>query len=144
LLETLPKAKEEYAASEPYVINTVNWLEDTPLDQEADKRQAQSMLLVAWISNAPEVTIVMEEKMMPFLKKGNEVLMVIFMGGWTKYCLQNNYSKDAVQCNLAGIRSVIKVYKKGVGLKKSKEVEKLIALDDKGELEQWVKDNLKK
>jgi len=39
LLETLPKTKEEYTASELYVINTVNWLEDTPLDQEADKRQ---------------------------------------------------------------------------------------------------------
>lgn len=145
LLETLPKAKEEYAASEPYVINTVNWLEDTPLDQEADKRQTQNMLLIAWITNAPEVTITLDQKMTPFIKKkGNEVLLVIFMGGWTKYCLQNSYSKDPVQCNLAGIRSAIKVYKKGVGLKKSKDMEKLIGLDDKGELEQWVKDNLKK
>ncbi|HEY8970032.1 MAG TPA: hypothetical protein VIM64_13090 [Puia sp.] len=144
LLETLPKTKEEYTASEPSVINTVNWLEDTPLDQEADKRQAQSMLLVAWLTNAPEVTVVMDEKMMPFVKKGSEVLMVIFMGGWTKYCLQNNYSKDPVQCNLAGIRSAIKVYKKGVGLKKNKEMDKLIVLDDKGELEQWVKDRVKK
>jgi len=66
------------------------------------------------------------------------------MGGWTKYCLQNNYSRDDVQCNLAALHSTIKVYKKGVGLKKNKEMEKLIALDDKGQLEQWVKDNLKK
>jgi len=143
LLETLPKSKEEYTASEPNVINTVNWLEDTPLDQDADKRQAQTTLLVGWLTNAPQVSVTIDAKMMPFVTKGTEVLMVMFMGGWTKYCLQNNYSKDRVQCNLAGIRSAIKVYKKG-GLKKNKDMQKLITLDDKGELEQWVKDTLKK
>lgn len=144
LLETVPKTKEEFTASEPLVINTINWLEDTPLDQEPDKRQEQSSLLIGWISGSPQVTVKLEEKMMPFMKKGNEQLMLIFMGGWTKYCLQNNYSRDDVQCNLAALHSTIKVYKKGLGLKKNKEMEKLIALDVKGQLEQWVKDNLKK
>jgi len=143
LLETIPKTKEEYTASEPSVINTINWLEDTPLDQEADKRQVQTTLLVGWITNAPEVSVTIDAKMTPFVTKGTEILMVIFMGGWTKYCLQNNYSKDPVQCNLAGIQSSIKVYKKG-GFKKNRDMQKLIDLDDKGELEQWVKDNLKK
>ena len=66
------------------------------------------------------------------------------MGGWTKYCLENNYSKDNLKGNLAGIRSAIKVYKLGVGLKKDKEMQKLIDLEDKGELEKWVNDQLAK
>ena len=32
LLETVPQTKEEFIATEPLVINTINWLEDTPMD----------------------------------------------------------------------------------------------------------------
>ena len=66
------------------------------------------------------------------------------MAGWTKYSLENNYSKDNVKGSIAGIRSAIKVYKQGVALKKDKEIQKLIDLEDKGELEKWVLDQLSK
>jgi hypothetical protein len=68
--------------------------------------------------------------------------MFVFAGGWTKYVLQNAYSKDQMQGSLAGIRSAIQVYKSGNGLKKDKEMEKLIALDEKGGLEDWLKAQL--
>lgn len=61
------------------------------------------------------------------------------MGGWTKYSLENNYSSDNIQGSLAGLKSVIKVYK-NLSLKKDKEVENLIELDNNGELENWVKE----
>ena len=64
------------------------------------------------------------------------------MGGWTKYCLENNYSTDKVKSNLAGVKSAIKVYKKGTSMKKDKAMEKIIELDDKGELEKWVTEQL--
>jgi hypothetical protein len=56
----------------------------------------------------------------------------------TRYVLQNGYSRDKVQANVAGIKSAIKVYKLGNGLKKDKEMDKLIKLDDGGGLEAWV------
>jgi hypothetical protein len=142
LLSTLPSSKEEFIQSEPAVINTANWLEQTPLDQK-EERKIQQSLLIAWITNSPTVTIELNEKMVPFIKK-NDVLLIMFMAGWTRYSLQNNYAKDPVQCNLAGIKTAMKVYKKGIAVKKDKEMEKLIALDDKGELEQWIKDTLPK
>ena len=125
------------------MIATVNWLENTPLDQEADKRQIQKALLIAWITNAPTVTLEINASVLTFTKKNSE-LIVFFMGGWTKYSLENNYSTDSIKCNMAGITSAIKVYKKGIGLKKDKEMEKLIELEDKGELEKWVIGKLSK
>ena len=68
--------------------------------------------------------------------------MMVFMGGWTRYILQNGYSNDKIQGNLAGIKSAIKVYKLGNGLKKDKEMDKLIKLDDSGGLEAWVAEQL--
>lgn len=66
------------------------------------------------------------------------------MAGWTKYSLENNYSQDIPKGSIAGLRSAINVYKKGVGLKKDKEMEKLVQLEEKGELEKWVNEQLAK
>jgi hypothetical protein len=133
----LPTTKEEFTASEPRVINTVNYLETTPIGKQGDAWRAQAALLMAWLTNSPEVTVDVDSKTVTFAKKNPELLM-IFMGGWTRYVLQNGYSRDKVQANVAGIKSAIKVYKLGNGLKKDKEMEKLIKLDDSGGLEAWV------
>jgi hypothetical protein len=133
----LPTTKEEFPASEPRVINTVNYLETTPIDRQRDAWRVQATLLLAWLTNSPEVTVDVDSKTVTFVKKNRELLM-IFMGGWTRYVLQNGYSKDKVQANVAGIKSAIKVYKLGNGLKKDKEMDKLVKLDDSGGLEAWV------
>ena len=38
----------------------------------------------------------------------------------------------------------MRIYKKGAGLKKDKAMDKLVELEDKGEPEKWVKDQLAK
>lgn len=142
LLSDLPSTKEEFVASEKKVLATINWLETTPFDKEQDKRTRQKALLLAWITNSPTVTLEVNADVLTFTKK-NPDLLIIFMGGWTRFCLQNNYSTDNVQGTIAGIKSAIKVYK-NLSLKKDKEMDKLIELDDKGELENWVKSKMTK
>lgn len=143
LLTSLPQTKEEFIKSEPAVINTIDWLENTPFDKEPEKRKLLNANFIAWVTNSPTVTIELNMKTVPFTKKNNE-LLISFMGGWTKYCLQNQYSKDAVKCTLAGIKSAIKVYQMGNGLKKDKQMDKLIELDGKNELEAWITEQLSK
>jgi hypothetical protein len=142
LLESLPgDTKEEFIKSEPKVLATINWLENTPLNQEEAKRKEQYALLTAWLVNSPTVTIEVNSKVLTFTKKNSE-LLIIFMGGWTKYVLENPYSKNNFQGNLAGVRSAIKVYKMGNGLKKDKAMEKIIAMEENGELEKWIKEQM--
>lgn len=142
LLTSVPTTKEEFAKSEPAVINTVNWLENSPLDRDPEKRKLLTMNLTAWIINSPTVTINLSSKTTPFFKKNNS-LMIYFMGGWARYCLQNNYSRDDVKCTLAGIKCAMKVYQAGIDMKKDKSMEKLIELEAKGELENWIREQLK-
>jgi hypothetical protein len=144
-IDSLPKTKDEYVRSEKNVIAVADWLENNPVDQDADKRKLYNAYLVAWITNAPTVTISLNGNIVP-MSKSDPDLLFAFMGGWTRYCLQNSYSTDQVQCNLAGLRSVIKEYKAnlGHGMKKEKQVEKLIQLEGSSELEKWVTDQLKK
>ena len=143
LLDSIPTTKEGFVKSEPAVINTINWIESTPMNQDVDTRKQIYATLLAWITNSPTLTITLDQKTTPFIKK-NSNLLIVFMGGWTKYALQNSYSEDAVKCNLAGIKSAIKVYQMGNGMKKDKEMEKLIEMDSKNELESWVTSQLAK
>lgn len=142
LLDGLPTTKEEFIASEKKVLATIDWLENTAINQEQEKRKLQNAMLVSWLTNSPTVTLEINADVLTFTKK-NVDLLIIFMGGWTRYSLQNGYSKDAVQGSIAGIKSAIKVYKTGL-LKKDKEMQKLVDMDEKGELEAWVKTKLKK
>jgi hypothetical protein len=143
LLDSLPTTKDGFIKSEPAVINTIDWLENTPLNQEPGKRKQLYATFLAWLTNSPTVTVNVDSKIEPFIKK-NPDLLLIFMGGWTKYCLQNNYSKDAVKCNVAGLESCIKVYQTGIGVKKDKEMEKIIDINSRNELDAWVASQITK
>ena len=142
LLDGLPSTKEEFIASEKKVLATIDWFENTPINQELEKRKLQNANLVAWITNSPTVILEINADNLTFTKKNAE-LLIIFMGGWTRYSLQNSYSSDAVMGSIAGIKSAIKVYKTGL-LEKDKEIQKLVEIDEKRELETWVKKKLKK
>lgn len=141
LLNSLPKTEEDFKKSEPALLATIDWLEKTPFDQEVPKRKEQMMLLMGWVTNSPSVTVEINADILTFTKKYPE-LLITFFGGWTKYAIQNNYSTDAVKGNYEGLKHVIKVYQ-NLSLKKDKEIEKLIAMDSKGELESWIKKQLK-
>ncbi|MCS3802169.1 hypothetical protein [Niastella sp. OAS944] len=143
LLASLPKGKKQYLKSEPNVLATINWLENTPLNQDAEKHKQQFSLLTGWVMNSPTVDLTLDENVVTFTKENKELLS-FFMAGYTKYALENNHSKDEVKGSIAGVRSVIKVYKKGNGIKKDESVEKLVKLEAKGELEKWVQDQLAK
>lgn len=142
LLSSVPNTKEEFIASEKQVLASIDWLENTAINEEQGKRKEQNALLVMWITNSPTVTLSINAAVLDFTKKNKE-LLIIFMAGWTRYALQNNYSREELPGSLAGIRSAIKVYKMGQ-LKKDKEMEKLAGLDEKGGLEEWVKGKLSK
>jgi hypothetical protein len=143
LLDSLPTTKEEFIKSEKKVLATISWLENTPLDQDAEKHQIQYALLTGWITNSPTVTLTVNANVLTFTKKNSQLIMY-FMAGWTKYSLENNYSKDDAKGSIAGVRCALRIYKKGIGLKKDREMEKLVQLEDKGELEKWVNDALAK
>jgi biopolymer transport protein ExbD len=142
LLTELPETKEDFIASEKKVIASIDWLENTPLNEDKEKHQQLFTLLTAWAINSPTVTIEVNANIIKFSDKNSE-LLIFYMAGWTKYALQNNYSKDVLQGNLAGLRSAIKVFKTGA-LKKDKFMQKLVDIEAKGELEKWVTEQLAK
>lgn len=144
LLTTLPDStRESFVKTEQQFINSVNWLEKTPINVDKDRRIHQSALVLAWMINTPTLTLEININTLPFTKK-NPDLLFTFMGGWAKYALANNYSNDVLKCNIAGIKSAIAYYQAGNGLKKDKKMDELIEITNSGGLEAWVKEQLAK
>ncbi len=95
------------------------------------------------MSGTPDVSIEIRAEIVNFYDE-NKDLLTLFVGGWTKFALENPAIKDdVVKGNVAGLKSAIKVYKKGISITKSPAMEKLVKIDEKNGLEQWVKKQLK-
>lgn len=134
-------SEEDFAKYKEYIIPCINWLENTPINQQANKRKEANVFLITWLTGTPDLVLELNADMLNFSKKNPE-LIATFMGGWAKYDLENPGNKDKIKSNYAGFKSVMKVYKMGNGIQKDKEMDKLIKLDEKGELEKWIKENV--
>jgi len=138
-LEKLPKTKEEFVASEKDFIATASWLENNRIDEQADKRKLAGAWVLAWLTNSPTVTIEIHAALIKPFEKNPELLLV-YMAGYGRYCLENNYSTDKLKCNVAAMKAVLHCYGLGGDFKKDKNLTKLADADKEGKLEEWVRE----
>ena len=135
--------KEDYKPYENDVLAAIEYLETSPFDKNIEKRKEVNAFLLKWMTGVPYVKIEMNSYVLELTKKNKDFLM-IFLGGWTRYALQNPEGNNKFDGNLAGIQNIINVYTTADGIKKDKKVEKLIKLQKKGELEKWLKETLER
>jgi hypothetical protein len=135
------KKVEDYAKYEQDVINAAKWLENTDLNKEQEKRKEVFGFVFAWISGSPNVSVEISENLAKIYDKNTD-LLAIYLASYTRFSLENksNTSKDDV--SLAGLQAVIKVYQKGINIKKNKELEKLSKYTE-AELKTYIAKNLK-
>jgi hypothetical protein len=135
--------KKDYAKYDNDIIACVNWLENTPLDQEPEKRTEANAFLIKWLSGTPDVAVSLNSEIVTKYTDKNPQLLVLFLGGWSRYALQNNYSRDQLKGYYYGFKTMVLVYRKGIAIKEEKALEHLVKVDDDGKLEDWIKDNIK-
>lgn len=137
--------KESYKTYEPQIKETIDWLLQTPLGKDANKRQEANAFLMAWLTGTPDVHLKIDADFMMNFIKINPELVMPFTAGWTKYSLENDYSEDVVQGTKAGVETVITFYRKNRGyLKKDGNIEKYEKLMEKGKLETEINKKLNK
>ena len=134
---------EDYKTYEKDILNTIDYLENTPVNTNRKQRMEAAKFLLEWTTGSPDVTIALSQSILVFTDR-NPDLQTVFIAGWTRYAIQHPEDKSDVKGNVAGLKSVIKVYKMGNGMKDDDKVNKLVKVNDKGELEKWVKEQLSK
>lgn len=135
------KTQEDYPKYEAAVIEAAKWLEETDLDKELTKRQQVNAFVLQWVSGSPTITVEINPQIAKIYGK-NVQLLGIYLASYTKYYLENKGTADKFSAIKAGIISMMNVYKKGIDIKKSKEMEKLIKLTNNNKLDDYIKENL--
>jgi len=132
--------ESDYAKYETDVVNGINWLENTSIEEQTTKRKNTNAFVLKWIMGTPTISIGLQAFQIDLTKKNPE-LLTSFLGGWAKFAIENPSEKeDAIKANIEGFKSLMKVYSanKGKGMKKDKNIEKLIKLNPE-ELKEWVR-----
>lgn len=142
-LPKLPETKEDFIKPEKDFIAAEKWLETTPLGTNEEKRTEINAWIITWITNSPTVTINLRASILKVFDK-NAQLLGVYMAGCSRYCIENNYSKEELKYNVAGLKAVINCYNLCGELKKDKALEKLIEKDKDGKLEEWVNEMIQK
>ncbi len=138
-----PTEAKDYIKFKADFLNGIKWLEETPFNEQADSRGKANAFIVEYLTNSPDISVIIDGTAIKVANKNSD-LLVIYMGGYARLAFESEKGKqDQTQCVTAALKSIIKYYKAnmGNGLKKDKNVLKLIAADEKGELEKWIKDN---
>ncbi len=130
---------QDFKNAEVDVVKAVNWLENTPVNMETDKRKDVNSFLMKWMTGTPNVSIELAQFQTDLTDKNPDLLM-IYMAGWSKYAIENpSESSNKLECNLAGVKSVLKIYSNNVGkgVSKNKKIEKMLKMNDE-ELKAFV------
>ncbi|MEZ4857121.1 MAG: hypothetical protein R2812_11675 [Gelidibacter sp.] len=136
------KVEKDYAKYEKDIIKCINWLENTPINQDTEKRKEANAFLMQWLTGAPNVSINLAPYVVDLTEK-NPDLMMLFLGGWTKYALQNPKDKSTFNGNLAGVKNLMTFYSNNekTEIKKDKNIEKLLKLTET-DLKKWLETKL--
>lgn len=132
---------EDYDLYEKDIIKCVDWLVETPINEQATKRKEANSFLIDWVNGSPKVSIDIKPEIVTFMKSSPS-LLIIFLGGWAKYSIESKDYKNKVAGSMAGIEAVIEFYTKNKDyIKKDKNVEKYIKMKNKGKLEAYIQKN---
>ena len=104
-------SKEDYTKYEPQILTTIDWYLATSMAFETDKRVKAKQFFMKWVIGDSNVNIIVDGDIIPFINVSPE-LLIPYMMGWTKYSLENNYSRDNNKCCIAAIRATTEFYDK--------------------------------
>jgi len=131
---------DDYAKYENDIIKCIDWLMETPINEQASKRKDANAFLLKWMSGSPYMHLEIKQEIVTFMTTPE--LLMVFMGGWTKYSLVNKDFDNQIAGSIAGIDAVIEFYSKNKQfIKKDRNVEKYIKMKNKETLKEYVEKN---
>lgn len=136
------KTKDDYAKYETALIDAAKWLEETDLNKETDKRQQVNAFVLQWVSGSPTINVDINEQLEKIYGK-NVQLLGLYLASYTRNFLENKGTATKFSATKAGLISMMNVYKKGIEISKSKEMDKLIKLTDENKLDDYISDKFK-
>lgn len=133
------KIEEDYRQEEPNIYKAVDWMVNTPIGTDLDKREKANRYILKWLEGTPTFTLTVTQEALPYMKDCAPCL-IIYMGGWAQNAIKNPTTSDNVSGSTNGTLQVIKFYELNQEiLGKVKSIDKLVKMREKGKLEGHIK-----
>jgi hypothetical protein len=136
------RTKQDFIKYEPVMIQAAKWLEETDLNQEAEKRKKVNAFVVQYISDCPTIKITVDDALVKVYDK-NSQLLSIYLANYAKEFIEHKATATKFSATKAGLLSMMAVYSKKIDMVKSKELDKLINLQEVNLLDDYIKDKFK-
>lgn len=134
------ETKVDYLRYENDFISGVVYLMETPPNENKEQRKALEKFLIEWVIGSPTVSVEISEAISPYIKEAPEYL-IIFLGGASVYQIKTRDLDDKYKSYIAGTELVIAFYEKNKKiLGKNRAIEKLIKLQQKDKLADFIKE----
>jgi len=143
---TVPKdykleVAEDYAQYEQDIVNAIEWVLNTPIDEQLSKRVEANAFIMKWLTGSPTVQVEIHPEIVSFIDSGHD-LMMPFLGGWTKYSIETKDYSNKVAGNLAGLEAVMEFYTAN-DMPKNKKIEDYIKLHKNDKLKGYIERRVK-
>ena len=127
----------DYKSADTAVLQTVNFLLSTPIDQNIPARLKAGQFVMRWMEGTPDYTFSLEQNAIKYLS-GNVDLMLLYMTSMAKYALENK-SNDVKVTTINGVKILLTYVDNPVNnVKKDKNLKKLSDANDKGKLDDFL------
>jgi hypothetical protein len=135
------ESQADFTHYEPDILRCVDFLETAPINKDADNRKKANAFFLRWLTGTARVTIKVQGYVMELAEENKDLLMV-YLGGWARFVLQNPDNKAEMDCHIAGIQSVLKAYQHCAGIEQDDNLDDLLALEKEGKLRAWVLEHM--
>jgi hypothetical protein len=131
------KVKDDYVKSAALFLEVTGWLNETDLGTQEDLRARSNKFIMDWLMGSPTVNVAIGESLLDLVDK-NSQLLPIYMANNASYSIRNANNKETTEAIKAGLNAVAKIYKKGIGVNKTKALDKLATAADKNKLDNYI------
>jgi hypothetical protein len=130
--------EDDYTKQEPDVLKCINWLLNSPVNKETDKRMEAYGFFFLWMLGNPKFDLEINESIVNFTEPNKDLLM-IFYAGWAKHVIVTKDYQNKEKGYMAGLESVMTFYKKNKNsLLRDTNIENYIKMKQKGTLADFV------
>jgi hypothetical protein len=126
---------------ESNIVNIAKWMEQTDLDKAKDKRQEAVDFVLQWMSSCKSVNVEVNDPVGVLYGK-NDPLLGIFIASYCRYTIENRTTVTRFDATKAAVQSMMNVYKKGIAVSKTREMEKAIKYWDQGKLDEYIQEEM--
>ncbi|MES2543907.1 MAG: hypothetical protein V4548_03410 [Bacteroidota bacterium] len=132
------KTASDFTKYEKDIVQAEKWLEETDLNKEIDKRKEINGFVLQWISGSPTVSVEINDALGKIYGENNQ-LLALYLASYARNYIELKDKATNLTAAKAGILSMINVYKKGIDVIKSSEMDKVIKLEKENKLDAYIK-----